>query len=105
MDTFTYDISYSQLAGLLGDAWTIYGLATAIATIVTAAGLPVTVAFLTALIYEELKGQLVSNIISCIENGVPGGIRLTINCVEIQKHQGGRVVKGYSYKIAGISQY
>ena len=57
------------------------------------------------MIYGELKGQLVSNIISCVQNGVSGGVRLKINVIEIYKHQGGRIVKGYRYQLAGISQY
>ena len=57
------------------------------------------------MIYGELKGQLVSNIISCVQNGVSGGVRLKINVIEIYKHQGGRIVEGYRYQLAGISQY
>ncbi len=105
VDTMTYNVSYSQIAGLIGGAWTAYGLASAIATIVAAAGAPITIAFLTTMIYGELKGQLVSNIISCVQNGVSGGVRLKINVIEIYKHQGGRIVKGYRYQLAGISQY
>ena len=65
----------------------------------------VTITTIAVLIYGALKGELLNKIVAGIKNNSSGGIKITIHLVEISKHQGGRIVKGYAYKIGQITTY
>ena len=104
VDTTYYYISYSEIGALLGDAYSTYDLA---ATIITVISIFTGTAAVTAVgvIYSFLQGALLSEILEGIENDLPGGVRVTVNLVEIRKHQGGKWVTGYAYQVASVSTY
>lgn len=99
-----YKISYAKIASLVGDAYNTYDLAF---TIVSIIGLFQGVVLVTMVdaVYDYIKGELANRIIYAIENNVSGGITVTINTVEIKKHQGGALVTGYTYELEGIKVY
>ena len=102
--TYTYKVSYAKIASLVGDNYNTYDLAyTIVAIIGVFQG--VTITTIAVLIYGALKGELLNKIVAGIKNNSSGGIKITIHLVEISKHQGGRIVKGYAYKIGQITTY
>ena len=104
VDTNYYYISYSEIGALLGDAYSTYDLAATIITVISIFTGTATVTAV-AVVYSFLKGELLSEILEGVENDLPGGIRVTVNLVEIRKHQGGRWVTGYAYQVDSVSTY
>ena len=79
-------------------------MASTIATIILAAtGLAIPT--LASLVVSAIKSIGVSTIVNKVKNNASGGIKFTIYKCEITKHQGGRIVKGYGYKIGSASLY
>ncbi len=105
VDTFTVKFSYAILAeSLVPDSNQAKWGAVIIALTSAASGVPigstagVVIALLGVLDWDELKAGIVSK-------SSKHGIEITVNQVEIQKHQGGRIVKGYKYEIMDIDAY
>lgn len=100
----TYKISYAKLAKLYSSAASNVKIAAAIIAIVgVASGYPITA---TAGAVAILMGAHAERIKAGIKKrDARHGVCATVNKVEIRKHQGGRVVKGYSYTISKIGTY
>lgn len=104
VETYTTKVSYRSIAKLIGDSYDAYSLASTIATIILAAtGLAIPT--LASLVVSAIKSIGVSTIVNKVKNNASGGIKFTIYKCEITKHQGGRIVKGYGYKIGSASLY
>ena len=85
VESHTYKISYAQIAALVGDSYNTYDLAyTIVAIIGVFQGVAITT--ITSLIYGALKGELLNRIVDGVKNNAPGGIKITIDKVEIRKH-------------------
>ncbi len=100
----TYKVSYAKLAKLCGSASSNRSIATAIIIcIATASG--VTISTTAVVVSALISGQLAVIQAGLKTKSPKHGIRATVNKVEIRKHQGGRVVKGYSYTISKVGTY
>lgn len=103
-ESYSMKISYKSIADAIGTTTDTYDLAFAIAGIFAATqGIAVTT--ITALVYGALKGALLTTILNGVKTRASGGVKLTINLVEIQRHQGGNTVTAYSYKLGGLTTY
>ena len=103
--SFNVKISFAKLAELLLPDSSQVAWATAIIAIIAGAqgitiatSVTVVVTLLGAIGWTELKAGIVSK-------ATNHGIKVTVNQDEIEKHQGGRMVKGYRYEIVGVSRY
>lgn len=104
VESHTFKISYAQIAALVGDSYSKYDLAyTIVAIMWVFQGVAITT--IVSLIYGALKGELLNRIVDGVKNNAPGGIKITIDKVEIRKHQGGKMVKGYGYKVGTLTTY
>lgn len=105
LKTYTYKFSYKQIAEITGKTTDIYGVASALVTLFLAASGLGAIPTLLTLILGGLRDLQITMILENVKKNASGGIKLTINKVEITKHQGGRIVKGVGYKLGGISTY
>ena len=100
----TYKVSYAKLAKLCNSASSNLTIASAIITCVAAvAGVTISTTAImlisvTTIGFEVIKAGIKSKSSS-------HGISAKVQKVEIQKHQGGRLVTGYSYKIKSVGAY
>lgn len=103
-ETYTMKISYKSIANAIGTVTDSYDIAFTIAGIFAATqGIAITT--VTLLVYGALKGQLLTTVLNGIKSKAVGGVKLTIKLVEIQRHQGGNIVKAYTYNLGGLSTY
>lgn len=104
VESNTYRVSYAEIADMIGEAYSTYDLAVTIVAIIgVLQGVAITT--IVAAVYGALKGALLTEILNGVKNKSSGGIKVTINLVEIRKHQGGRWVTGYAYELGSISTY
>lgn len=104
VETTEYKVSYAQIAEVIGDVYDTYDLAfTIVAIIGVFQGVALTT--ITAALYGALKGAILTTILDGIKNNKPGGVKLQIHLCEITKHQGGRIVTGYGYKLGDVGVY
>lgn len=104
VETTEYKVSYAQIAEVIGDVYDTYDLAfTIVAIIGVFQGIALTM--ITAALYGALKGAILTTILDGIKNNKPGGVKLQIHFCEITKHQGGRIVTGYGYKLGDVGVY
>ena len=104
VETTEYKVSYAQIAEVIGDVYDTYDLAfTIVAIIGVFQGIALTT--ITAALYGALKGAILTTILDGIKNNKPGGVKLQIHFCEITKHQGGRIVTGYGYKLGDVGVY
>lgn len=104
-DTNTYDVSYADLAELVlptSSQLSIIGamLATVVAiTGVAIAAVPsVILAWLGTSVWDTIRAGITDQI-------EDSGLRVVVDTIEIEKHQGGRIVKGYKYEVTSVSLY
>ena len=100
----TYKVSYAKSVSPCSSGSSNFTIATCIITCVAAAS-GVTIATSPAVVVALISGSL-----TVIQKGLKSksskhGVRATVQKVEIQKYQGGRKVKGYSYKIKSVGTY
>ncbi len=104
VETTEYKVSYAQIADAIGDSYSTYDLAfTIVAIIGVFQGVALTT--ITAAVYGALKGSVLTTVLDGVKNRKSGGVKLQIHLCEITKHQGGRVVTGYGYKLGDIGPY
>ncbi len=101
----TYRVSYNTLANAVTPTSGQISIASAIITIIAALQ-GVTIATTATIFVGLLSTQLWDNIRDGLVNrSTSHGISVVVAKVEIQKHQGGRIVLGYKYEIESVGTY
>jgi len=102
--TKTYKVSYAKLAKLCSATSSNISIASAIITCVAAAS-GVTIATSAAVVLAVMTVGLDTIKAGLKKKSSSHGISAKVQKVEIQKSQGGKKVKGYSYKIKSVGTY
>jgi len=107
VDTTVTKISYADICDLVTEITDNLALAGALITLVAAA-LSLTLATGAGVVVTLIG--LIPGAWNDIRNGIEGGsashgIKVVVDTVEIQKHQGGKIVKGYKYEVSSVSLY
>ena len=101
----THYISYAKLADAVTPTSSDISIASAIITIIAAAQ-GVTISTAAIIIVALLSTPAWDAVRAGIVDRSPNhGIKVVVATVEIQKHQGGRIVTGYKYEVESISTY
>ena len=105
VDTTVTKITYADICDLVTEITDNLALAAIIAGLV-AYGMGVTLAAGAILTFIGLIPGAWGEIRDGIEGGSAShGIKVVVDTVEIQKHQGGKIVKGYKYEVSSVSLY
>lgn len=107
VESTTHKISYAAIGELVSSTASQIGIAGALITIL-AAIMGVTIATGPTVLIAAIS--LIPSAWDLIRNGIAGldenhGIKVVVDKVEIQKYQGGRLVKGYRYDISSVTTY
>lgn len=101
----THKISYNTLANSVTPTSTEFGIASVIIGMIAAlqgvtisTGASMFLLFISSPMWDDIREGLVNR-------STKHGIKVVVAKVEIQKHQGGRVVKGYKYEIESVGTY
>ena len=101
----THKISYAALSDMVTPTSTDISIASAMITIVAAIQ-GVTIVTVAAIVVALLSTPLWDVIrAGLLSKDTKHGIQVVVAKVEIQKHQGGGIVKGYKYEIESVSTY
>ncbi len=107
VDSYEKKISYADMSDLVTEAATSLAVAAALislvsfalgVTLATGAGAIVTLIGFIPGAWDNIRDGIGSGSAS-------HGIKVVVDKVEIQKHQGGKIVKGYKFEISSVSLY